>query len=78
MKTNKKTYLCRVYERATPLFLNPCDSTIIGALKARDRHARVKILSENILLRQAIMIDIDGGEEVIFLAILHDLKTNLN
>ena len=55
------------------MFLIPCDSTIIGALKARDRHARVKILSENILLTQAIMINIDDGEEVIFLAILHDL-----
>ena len=44
-ENQRKTYLCRVYERATPLCLNPCYSSITGALKAQDRHARVKILS---------------------------------
>lgn len=51
--------------------MNPCDSNLIGAIRAQTRYACMKILSEDCLCRRAIMIDTDAGREVIFLAILH-------
>ena len=71
-ENQRKRYLCRVYERVVPLFINPCDSRLIGALKAHRQYSSMKHLSENTLNRKAIMIDNQMGTAVIFLAVLHD------
>ena len=68
----KQKYLCRVYERITPLFVNPCNSGIIGAFKVQTRYSNMKILSEEKLDRKAIFVETEHGQGI-FLAILHDL-----
>ena len=39
-----RKYFCRVYERAFSLFLNPCDSNLIGAIRAQTRYACIRRL----------------------------------
>ena len=58
-----------MYERA--LFFNPCDSKLIGAIRAHARYACMKVLSEDCLCRKAILIDSNDHGEVIFIAVLH-------
>ena len=70
-ENQRQKYLCRVYERVVPLFNNPCDSSIIGALKAHRQISSMKLLSESTLQRKAIIIDNQVGTDIIFLAVLH-------
>lgn len=69
----RQKYMCRVYERITPLFVNPSNSVIIGAFKVQARHSDMKILSEEKLDRKAIFVETEYGQGI-FLAILHDFK----
>ena len=49
-----ETYLCRVYERTGALFSTPCDSRLIGVLKANPRWTTMKVLPSHLLNRMAI------------------------
>ena len=71
-ENHQKKYLCRVYNRITPLFENPCSSVIIGAFKVDTRHSEMKILSEKKLDKRAIFIQSEQGHGV-FLSVLHDI-----
>lgn len=50
---HNKMVLCRVYETAQPLFVQPCDSLIIGAYKVHAQKAHMKLLSVRCLERRA-------------------------
>ena len=67
-----KMYLCRVYEQAQPLFMEPCDSNLIGALTVRRRNSRMKVLPISDLSTKAIQIE-SSNRTSIFLAILHEV-----
>ena len=67
--TNEEDYMCRIYSNAQSIFVQPCDSRLIGAYIVHIRHANVRILSKERLTRRAIMID--HGQKALFMGILH-------
>lgn len=62
--------LCRVYDRLEQLFMQPCDSRLIGVYKAQVRHSRMKELSQRLLVRKAFLIDAEDGVQIV-LTVLH-------
>ncbi len=68
------TVLCRVYNRIAPLFLEPCNSKIIGVLKADSNHTQVRVLPISSLLSKAILINGREERRTLFLRILHDVQ----
>lgn len=68
---NRKKIMCRVYTICEPLQMQPCDLSIIGALKTRDRDSRMKEISTTILQQKAIMITRENGYKY-FIALLHE------
>ncbi|KAG1649836.1 hypothetical protein GQR58_028608 [Nymphon striatum] len=68
----EKMYLCRVYEQAQPLFMEPCDSNLIGALTVRRRNSCMKVLPISDLSTKAIQIE-SSNRKSIFLAILREV-----
>ena len=65
--------VCRVHERAEAMFMQPCDSRILGSYRVPMCYARVKILATHSLERKAIMVEEDNGMQAVFLVILHEL-----
>ena len=63
--------MCRVYRHAQAMFMEPCDSRIIGAYKVTIRHAHMELLPERVLERKAMMIPKAGDAEAFCIAILH-------
>lgn len=62
--------LCKVFEKTEPLFRDPCDSRILGCFKVQSRHSVMKLIPEQQLTRNAIMVE--KRQEMLFLAILHE------
>ncbi|CAC5399830.1 unnamed protein product [Mytilus coruscus] len=48
--------LCRIHRRSEPIFIEPCDSRILGAMKCHRRHTVMKNIPISQLERRAIMI----------------------
>ncbi|XP_056617570.1 uncharacterized protein LOC130432294 isoform X1 [Triplophysa dalaica] len=63
--------LCKVFEKCEPLFMDPCDSRIIGCFKVQSRQCRVKLVPEQQLTRPAILLE--KNQEIVFLSILHNI-----
>lgn len=78
-KTNNKDdegktmMLCRIYERPDPLFMEPCDSRLVGSFKASQRRSRMKLIPSDCLKNHAILIEEGENTSVTFLAILHEV-----
>lgn len=67
---NSVLVLCRIHRRPEPIFIEPSDSRIIGAMKCHRRHTVMKKIPVNQLERQVILIQKDL--ESVFLAVLHE------
>lgn len=65
-------FLCRIYENPEPLFTQPCDSRLIGAVTVLTRNSRMKVIPASALSTKAIRIAC-GHVKSVFLAILHDI-----
>ena len=71
-ETGEVMYLCRVYEKAKPLFTEPCDSSLIDAYTVKHKNSHMKVLALSDLSTKAIKIE-SSHRKSIFLAILHEV-----
>ena len=67
---SNEQFSCRVYQRTEALFVNPCDSRLVGVFKANARWTTMKVLCSQALTRNAIKFEL-GPSKIIFMAILH-------
>lgn len=65
-----KKLLCRIYERTESLFMEPCNSTLVGTYAAHPRHTRMQVMRQEQVHRNALMVRQAG--KLIFMAILHE------
>jgi hypothetical protein len=78
-KTNNKDdegktmMLCRIYESPDSLFIEPCDSRLVGSFKASRRSSRMKLMPPDCLKKHVILIDEGENTSITFLAILHEV-----
>ena len=66
-------YVCRHYSRPNFLFVNPCDSGIIGTYVVNVNNSSIKHVSSKNLRQKAIMIDLDPSK-IIFMALQHQYE----
>jgi hypothetical protein len=64
--------LCRLYTRCKPLFAEPCDSRILAVHQADPNYTEMKMVSEKLLQRRAILLE-RGARKSIFIGILHKI-----
>lgn len=68
----KRNVLCRVYEKAEPLFSTPCDSRIIGCYCVSPRDASIISVDRERFVMQATMVEMED-KRLCFMAVLHDI-----
>lgn len=66
-----ESVLCGVYDHLEPLFMEPCDSRLVGVYKGHINHTKMKKLSLELLVRKAFVVE--DNCKVIFLTVLHSL-----
>jgi hypothetical protein len=62
---------CRVYNRTSPIFHQPCDSRLVGMFSVNEKQSRIKMMSCVSVLQQAIFVGGNNGKPGMCLAILH-------
>ncbi|CAB4013323.1 Hypothetical predicted protein [Paramuricea clavata] len=68
----EKMFSCRIYNRSEPMFVQPCDSRLVGVYKVKEQNSCIKLLPASTLKRQAIAVELEHNT-LIFLTILHQL-----
>lgn len=68
------SFMCRVYERAEPLFMEPCDSRIIGVYRVHTKNAHMRAVPAECLTWRAIRLEQTERSTCIFLGLLHELE----
>jgi hypothetical protein len=68
----ERMFSCRIYNRSEPMFVQPCDSRLVGVYKVKEQNSCIKLLPASTLKRQAIAVELEHNT-LIFLTILHQL-----